>query len=43
MLSGKYYFNPPELVASLLESEGIKIKDDYVVYFDDLFWDPFHE
>lgn len=42
MLSGKCHFNPPDLMNSLLESEGIKIKDDYVVDFDDLFWDPSH-
>lgn len=43
MLSGKHRFNPPDLMVMLLESEGIKIKEDCVVDFDDLFWDPLYE
>ncbi len=27
----------------LLEKEGIKVKDDKVVAFDKLFWDPMKE
>lgn len=40
MLSGKAHFNPPEKMEELLEKEGIKIKDNKVLEFDKLFWDP---
>jgi methylated-DNA-protein-cysteine methyltransferase-like protein len=43
MLSGKHHFNPPELMQQLLEKEGIKVKDDQVVDFQKLFWDPAKE
>jgi methylated-DNA-protein-cysteine methyltransferase related protein len=40
MLTGKHHFSKPELMQQLLEKEGIKIKDDTVVDFEKLFWDP---
>jgi len=40
LLTGKIHFTPPEKMGLLLEKEGIKIKDDKVVDFDKLFWDP---
>jgi methylated-DNA-protein-cysteine methyltransferase-like protein len=43
MLSGKHHFSPPEKMQQLLEKEGIKVKDDIVVDFDSLFWDPMKE
>ena len=43
MLTGKHHFSPPEKMQQLLEKEGIKIKDDKVVDFDSLFWDPIKE
>jgi methylated-DNA-protein-cysteine methyltransferase-like protein len=43
MLSGKHHFNPPELMQQLLEKEGIKVKDDKIVAFEKLFWDPVKE
>lgn len=43
MLTGKHHFNPPELMELLLKKEGIKVKDDKVVDFDKLFWDPVKE
>ena len=43
MLSGKHHFTPPELMQQLLEKEGIKVKDDQVVDFKKLFWDPAKE
>ena len=39
-LSGKHAFNPPELMAELLRAEGIPVKDDQVLNFEALFWDP---
>ena len=43
LLTGKHHFVPPEKMQQLLEKEGIKIKDDQVVEFDKLFWDPMKE
>ncbi len=43
MLTGKHHFSPPEKMQQLLEKEGIEIKDDKVVNFDTLYWDPIKE
>jgi len=43
MLTGKHHFNPPEKMQQLLEKEGVKVKDDQVVDFNTLFWDPMVE
>lgn len=43
MLTGKHHFSPPELMQQLLEKEGVKIKNDTVVDFKKLFWDPLKE
>jgi methylated-DNA-protein-cysteine methyltransferase-like protein len=43
LLTGKHHFSPPEKMQQLLEKEGIKVKDDKVVGFDELFWDPMIE
>jgi methylated-DNA-protein-cysteine methyltransferase-like protein len=43
MLSGKHHFGEPDRMQKLLEREGIKVKDDTVVDFNNLFWDPARE
>jgi methylated-DNA-protein-cysteine methyltransferase-like protein len=43
MLTGKHHFKPPGLMEKLLKKEGIKVKDDKVVEFEKLFWDPVKE
>jgi methylated-DNA-protein-cysteine methyltransferase-like protein len=43
LLTGKHHFSPPEKMQQLLEKEGIKVKDDKVVDFGTLFWDPMKE
>jgi methylated-DNA-protein-cysteine methyltransferase-like protein len=43
MLSGKHHFATPTLMADLLKSEGIKIKNDTIVNFEKVFWDPAKE
>ena len=43
ILSGKHHFKPPGSMEQLLKKEGIKIKDDTVVDFKILFWDPAQE
>jgi methylated-DNA-protein-cysteine methyltransferase related protein len=40
MLSGKHHFRPAGSMEKLLRKEGIKVKDDVVVDFKKLFWDP---
>lgn len=40
MLSGKHHFNPPSKMEEQLKKEGVKVKNDVVVDFKKLFWDP---
>ena len=40
ILSGKRHFGGSLIMKQLLENEGIRIKDDKVVDFEKLFWDP---
>ena len=40
LLTGKHHFETPYQMQELLEKEKIKVKDDKVVDFKKLFWDP---
>lgn len=40
LLSGKHHFETPTAMQELLEKEGILIKDNQVVDFRKIFWDP---
>ena len=40
MLTGKHHFATPTLMQELLEKEGVKVKNDKVVDFQQLYWDP---
>lgn len=40
LLTGKHHFATPNRMQVLLESEGIKVKNDQVVDFKTRFWDP---
>jgi methylated-DNA-protein-cysteine methyltransferase related protein len=40
LLTGKHHYSPPEKMQQLLEKEGVAVKDDKVVNFKKLFWDP---
>lgn len=40
LLTGKFHFNPPELMQELLENEGVVVKDDKILNFKAIFWDP---
>jgi len=42
-LSGRQHFNPPGKMQQLLEKEGITVKNNKVVNFSQLFWDPAEE
>ena len=43
LLTGKHHYNPPERMQQLLEKDGVVVKDDKVVDFKKLFWDPAQE
>ena len=43
LLSGKHHFSPPGSMEKFLRKEGIKVKNDKVVDFEKLFWDPSKE
>ena len=43
LLTGKHHYNPPGKMQELLEQEGVVVKDDKVVDFKKLFWDPSKE
>lgn len=43
VLTGKHHFPGSRLMEQLLESEGIRIRDDQVVEFKRHFWDPSEE
>jgi methylated-DNA-protein-cysteine methyltransferase-like protein len=43
MLTGKFHFDTPSQMETLLKKEGIKVKNDKVVDFEKLFWNPAEE
>lgn len=43
LLTGKHHFGGPEVMAELLQNEGVKVMNDRVVNFKELFWDPMQE
>ncbi|MEP1034605.1 MGMT family protein [Ekhidna sp.] len=43
VLTGKNHFQSPKRMQELLEAEGIKVKNDQIVNFDNHFWDPMIE
>jgi methylated-DNA-protein-cysteine methyltransferase-like protein len=43
LLTGKNHFRHPRMMQELLESEGVRVEDDRVVDFEELFWDPYKE
>lgn len=40
LLTGKHHFSPPDLMNQLLENEGIKIENDKIINFKEVFWKP---
>ena len=40
LLTGKHHFPGTNLMQQLLENEGISVKKDQIVKFEDFFWDP---
>jgi methylated-DNA-protein-cysteine methyltransferase-like protein len=43
LLTGKMHFKTPDTMEISLESEGIKVKDDQIQNFKEVFWDPMEE
>ena len=43
VLSGKQHFGDPDAMEKLLKKEGIRVKNDAIVDFENLFWDPAKE
>jgi methylated-DNA-protein-cysteine methyltransferase-like protein len=43
MLSGKHHFPTPTAMEEMLRKDGVDVKDDHVVRFQEIFWDPSEE
>jgi methylated-DNA-protein-cysteine methyltransferase related protein len=43
LLSGKHHFGTPGAMQQLLENEDVKVEENKVVNFNELFWDPCKE
>lgn len=43
LLTGKHHFSDPYEMQALLEKEGIKVVNDGVLDFAEIFWDPVRE
>lgn len=41
LLTGKHHFENPFLMQEKLEQEGVKVKDDRILEFKEVFWDPY--
>ena len=40
LLTGKHHFGTPTRMQELLEAEGVRVQNDQVQDFDQLFWSP---
>jgi methylated-DNA-protein-cysteine methyltransferase-like protein len=40
MLTGKHHFGTPDLMEKFLKKEGVKVLNDQVKDFENLFWNP---
>lgn len=43
VLTGKHHFGGSRVMQQLLENEGVEIRNDQVIKFRELFWDPAKE
>ena len=43
MLSGKHHFATSDQMEMLLKKEGVRVKNDIIIDFEKLFWDPAKE
>lgn len=40
LLTGKHHFAGPRMMQDLLEGEGIKVENDRILNFEQVFWSP---
>jgi methylated-DNA-protein-cysteine methyltransferase-like protein len=40
LLTGKHHFDGSNLMQQLLENENIKVENNHIIEFKELFWDP---
>lgn len=43
LLTGRHHFPTPTAMQERLEAEGVRVENDQVVEFNQLFWDPIAE
>ncbi|MBE9469594.1 MAG: MGMT family protein [Bacteroidetes bacterium] len=43
LLTGKKHFGASNIMRELLENENVIIKNDQILNFEDVFWDPYKE
>jgi len=43
LLTGRHHFSHPQRMQELLEAEGIRVENNQVSEFEELFWDPMKE
>ncbi|MNK31738.1 Methylated-DNA--protein-cysteine methyltransferase [compost metagenome] len=43
LLTGRFHFDPPEAMEELLRKEGVEVKNDKVLNFKKVFWNPLEE
>ncbi|HET8858874.1 MGMT family protein [Marivirga sp.] len=43
LLTGKMHFEKPDTMQEALEAEGIKVKDNQILGFEKVFWNPMEE
>lgn len=43
LLTGKHHFGSPDRMQQLLEAEGVEVKGDKIIRFEQHFWDPMIE
>ena len=43
LLTGKAHFETPMMMAEMLVREGVKVENNLVINFEDVFWDPSKE
>jgi methylated-DNA-protein-cysteine methyltransferase-like protein len=43
VLTGKHHFEDPMQMERALKKEGVKVKDDKIVNFKEVYWDPMIE
>ena len=39
-LTGKHHFPGPDAMQNALEAEGLKVEEDTIINYKDIFWDP---